>query len=885
MVIKNLTCNYLKDPLGVETPKPRLSWMLCSDGRDEYQIAYRIIVASNMENLDNDNGDLWDSGKVESDQSILIPYDGMHLSSGQECYWKVCVWDQDGNQSPWSQPGYWGMGLLRDRDWQGKWIALHPYPVNMVGVKDEWPAPMLRRSFALDKAIKKARVYISGLGYYELYINGEKVGDQVLAPGFTRYDKTVLYQTFDVTHAVQKGENAVGVILGNGWYNCSTQEVWLFKQAPWRSHPKLLFQMHIEYEDGGQQVIVSDTNWLGTTGPIVYDSLRNGETYDARLEIEGWTEPGFNDQDWERVKITRPPGGILKSQQMTPIRVTQTITPISVKEVKPGVWVYDLGQNISGWAKIRVSGDAGSEIVLRYSENLGEDGDIDTSNIDIFVKSGEFQTDRYILKGQGIEEWEPRFTYHGFRYVQMTGFKGVPTLDNLQGRVVHTDFETRGEFQCSNELFNTIQKCSRWSTLTNYHGMPTDCPHREKNGWTGDAALSGEQTILNFHPATAYTKWLKDFIDVQRPNGQLPGIVPTGGWGYNWGSGPAWDSAIILLPWYMYIYYGDTSILEDMYQSMKKYVDYVTTYMANDHIVEFGLGDWCPPRAEGYSHNSCPTVITDTAYYYIDTYILSKAAALLNKEEDAKFYDKLARDIRQAFREKFVDIDAGEVMGNSQTAFACVLYQGIVDGDEASGILKSLEEEIKRYDYHLDCGILGTKYIMHALTEYGRVDLAYAMANQTTYPSWGYWIAQGATTLWEDWEGNSSRNHHMYGDISAWFYKGLAGINPDPEKPGFKHIIIKPNPVGDLKWVKAWHQSMYGKILSHWSLDNDEFSLKVNIPVNTTATVYLPAKDKDDIRINGQDINEAHGIKIIDSKDHRVVISIGSGEYNFTTSI
>lgn len=881
MVIKNLTCNYLENPLGVETQHPRLSWMLSSDGSARYQTAYRLIVASTMENLDNDNGDLWDSGKVESDQSVFIPYDGIPLSSGQECYWKVCIWDQDGNQSPWSQPGYWEMGFLSDKDWQGKWIALHPYPVNMAGVKDEWPAPMLRRSFSLDKDIKKARVYISGLGYYELSINGEKVGDQVLAPSFTSYDKTVLYQTFDVTNALQKGENAVGVVLGNGWYNCSTQEVWLFKQASWRSHPKLLFQMHIEYKDGDRQVIVSDTNWRGTTGPIVYDSLRNGETYDARLEIDGWTQPGFDDQSWENARITRPPGGVLRSQQMTPIRVTQTIKPISLKEVRKGVWVYDLGQSISGWAKIRVSGQAGTEIVLKYSENLAEDGDIDPSNIDIFVKSGEFQTDRYILKGEGIEEWEPRFTYHGFRYVQMTGFDGVPTLDNLEGRVVHTDFEVRGEFECSNELFNTIQKCSRWSTLTNYHGMPTDCPHREKNGWTGDAALSAEQTILNFHPGTTYTKWLKDFIDAQRPNGQLPGIIPTGGWGYNWGSGPAWDSAIILITWNVYLYYGDTSILKDMYDSMKKYVDYIA-YMANDHIVEFGLGDWCPPRAEGYTHNSCPTAITDTAYYYIDTYILSKVASILNKEEDAQCYAKLAQDIRQAFRDKFVDIDAGEVTGNSQTALACVLYQGLVDREEASGILVTLEDEIKRYDYHLDCGILGTKYIMHALTEYERSDLAYAMANQTTYPSWGHWIAQGATTLWEDWDGVGSRNHHMYGDISAWFYKGLAGINPDPEKPGFKHIIIKPNPVGDLKWVNAWHQSMYGKILSNWSLDNDQFNLQVSIPPNTTATVHLPTKDKDGIKVNGQDINQVHGIRIIDSTDRRVVVSIGSGEYSFT---
>lgn len=882
--IENLKCNYLKKPLGVETEKPKLSWELRSHKRGQYQTAYQIIVSSSLKELDKNQGNLWDTGKVNSNQSIHIPYGGRRLFSRQGCYWKVRIWDQEGKCSLWSRPGYWEMGILNTTDWQGRWITLHRDPVNLEGSKDKCPAPILRCTFTLDKNIKKVRIYICGLGYYELYVNGHKVGDEVLAPSFTRYDKRVLYQTFDVKEALLKGKNAVGVLLGNGWYNCFTEEVWNFQQAPWRSHPKLLFQMHVEFEDGEEQIIASDTNWRGATGPIVFDSLRNGEIYDARLETYGWAEPDYNDRDWEKAILTHSPGGILQSQQMTPIRMTETITPVSLKEVKKGVWLYDLGQNISGWAKIRVSGSAGDEIVLRYAENLGEDGDIDTSNIDMYIKSGEFQTDRYILKGEGVEEWEPRFTYHGFRYIQLTGFPGTPTIDNLQGRVVHTDFETRGKFECSNELFNTIQNCARWSTLTNYHGIPTDCPHREKNGWTGDAQISAEQTLLNFDPATAYAKWLNDFTDVQRQSGQLPGIIPTGGWGYNWGSGPAWDSALILIPWYIYLYYGDLTILQSMYGSMKRYVDFMTS-MSIDYIVDFGLGDWCPPQRKEYFHNSCPTVITDTAYYYIDAYILSKTASLLGKHQDANCYEILANNIRKSFREKFIDIERGKVMGNSQTALSCVLYQSLVDGEEASKILKSLIGEIDQYDYHLDCGILGTKYIMHALTEYGRADLAYTIANQTTYPSWGYCIAQGATTLWENWEGTGSRNHHMFGDISSWFYKGLAGINPDPEKPGFKNIIIKPNPVGDLSWVKAWHQSMYGRIVCNWTVDKNKFNLYIDIPVNSTTTVFLPAKGLDDIMENGKPIAECEDINIIDVYAKCVILSVGSGSYEFTSIV
>ena len=880
ITIAELKCNYLNSPLGVETPNPRLSWVLESDERGQCQTAYRIIVASDREALNENTGDLWDSGKVESDQSIHVPYRGKPVESGQVCHWKVKVWDKDEQASTWSQSAYWEMGLLSKDDWKAQWIGRERIAF---GGADPPPAPMLRRTFSIRKAIASARACVCGLGYYELYVNGRKSGDEVLAPAFTRYDKTVLYQTHDITELLVKGKNATGVILGNGWYNCFTKDAWDFQQAPWRDQPKLLLQIHIRFVDGDEMVVVSDRTWRCSTGPIVFDGLRNGEFYDGRLEKPGWSTPEYDDREWNNARIVPGPGGTLHSQQMTPIRVTGTITPISLVEVRRGVWVYDLGQSIAGWAQIRVSGPSGATIVLKYAEKIKDDGDIDPSNIDTLVKSGEFQTDKYTLKGEGVEVWEPRFTYHGFRYIQMTGFPGTPTLDSLRGQVVHTAFETRGEFSCSNELLNSIQRCSRWSTLDNYHGMPTDCPHREKNGWTGDAHLSAEQTLLNFGPMSAYTKWMADHRDSQRLSGQLPGIIPTGGWGYNWGSGPAWDSATVLIPWYLYLYCGDKKVLEENYECIRQYVDFMTS-MASESILDFGLGDWCPPTGGPEAHK-CPRTVTSTAYYYVDALTVSRVATIVGKAEEAKRYLQLARDVRDAFRKRFLNPETGKVTGNCQTSMSCALYQGLVDEADKDKVLAALVAAVEEQNQHIDCGILGAKYTMHALTELGRADLAYDMATQTDFPSWGHWIKQGATTLWETWDGNASRIHHMFSDISAWFYKGLAGINPDLSAPGFKNIIFQPNPGADLSWVRAWHNSMYGKIACNWTAKDDKIILNVTIPPNCTATVFLPTSDPESVRESGDALESQLGIRVGSWANGRLVIYVESGQYNFAARL
>lgn len=899
ITVDGLTCNHARNPLGVDSPRPRLSWKLHSGARGQRQTAYRIVAASSIECLNQGRYDLWDTGKVESSDSVFIEYAGRPLRSRERCFWRVMAWDKDDRPSCWSETASFEMGLLDRSDWTARWIAADAgFAIDL----EVQPAPFLRKQIILDRDVVSARAYVCGLGYYELRINGQKAGDSVLTPMFTRYDRTVLYDTIDVTSLLMRGDNAIGVILGNGWYNCFTREVWMFAEAPWRHRPKLLLQLHIELADGTHLVVASDTSWRVTTGPITFDSLRNGEHYDARKEMNGWDTPGYDDSAWKRASIIAPPGGSLRSSQMPPIRVTGTIRPVSVTEVSPGTFVYDLGQSISGWARITAEGPAGTEIVLRYGERLAADGSLERAAIERFVRSGEFQTDRYTMKGECKETWEPRFTYHGFRYVEVTGFPGTPTLDNLVGRVVHTDLEQRGVFECSNETLNSVQRCARWSTLTNYHGMPTDCPHREKNGWTGDAQVSAEQVLLNFDPATAYAKWLRDFRDVQRPSGQLPGIVPTGGWGYNWGSGPAWDSAIVHIPWYVYLYTGDRTVIEEMYDSIRLYVDYMTE-MAVDHIVKFGLGDWCPPYERDPDHPKCPTVVTDTAYYYTNALLLSKMARLTGRSDDEQKYARLAEDIKQAFRDRFVDSSTGVVEGNCQTSMACALYQGLTSDDDRELVFERLVEQVELRERHIDCGILGAKYIMHALTENGRADLAYAIATQRTYPGWGHWIEQGATTLWESWSGDTSLNHHMFSDVSAWFYKGLAGINPDESAPGFKHVVIRPNPVSGLEWVRASHESMYGTVSSEWRVDEDRFELRVRIPVNCTATVVMPGEYCLSVTESGRPVDGSvdgpagaedgasraedgaprgeDGILGVCRRAGRVSIEVGAGDYVF----
>jgi alpha-L-rhamnosidase len=891
-----LRCEYLTDPLGIDVVQPRLSWKLESLWRGQKQTAYQVLVASEEKRLVEDKADLWDSGKVASDQSIHVVYAGKPMASRTHCYWKVRVWDRDDKPTAFSETAIWEMGLLAPEDWQANWISAprgegvpplstptskgeeQGQDALATGDKSPQPAPLFRKAFTLARRVHSARIYICGLGYYELHLNGNKVGDHVLDPAFTRYDRRALYVTYDVTRQLRRGPNALGVILGNGWYNMHTRAVWDFDKAPWRDRPALLCQLEITFDDDSKMVVASDATWRVMTGPIVFDSIRNGEKYDARLEKAGWDAADANDTGWPAAQVVPGPKGKLTAQMMPPIKVNKLVKPVKLSEPQPGVYVFDMGQNMAGWVRLRVFGPAGKEVVLRYGERLNPDGTLDQKEIGQHIKTGRPQTDTYILKGRGTELWEPRFVYHGFQYVEVTGLPGKPNLNALEARVVHTAFDTAGTFECSNELFNRIQHNTLWSYVSNFVGYPTDCPHREKNGWTGDAHLAAETGLYNFDAASAYTKWLNDLKDEQRPTGELAAIIPTSGWGYQWGNGPAWDSAYVLIPWYLYQYRGDTRILAEHYDRLKLYVDYLTS-KAKDHIVAIGLGDWAPAKT------TTPEKVTSTGYYYRDALIVSKAAALLGKTEDAKKYGDLAASIRDAFNKEFYDSKTGLYAGGTQTAMSCALYHGLVPPMERDRVMGKLVELIQAKDGHLDAGILGTKYLIDCLTADGRADVVYGMAAKTDYPSWGRWLEEGASTLWEQWDGNASRNHIMFGHISAWFYQTLAGINPDPEAVGFKHIIIRPQLLGDVKWARAEHESMYGTIQSAWEVRDGKFHLKIAVPVNTTATVYVPCDQQKPVAEGSGSTYQADHARFLRSAGNCAVFEVESGTYEFVSQV
>ncbi|RYG33625.1 alpha-rhamnosidase [bacterium] len=867
MKVNRLRCESLENPLGIDAPAPKLSWALESSEKDQRQSAYQVLVASTPQALAKDQGDLWDSGKVASAETLHIPYQGQPLRSGQAAVWKVRTWDAEGKASAWSQPASFDMGLLNPSDWGAKWIGR----TTDVAVK---PAPFLRKEIALAGGIKRARAYVCGLGYYELRINGRKVGDHVLDPGFTRFDKRALYSTYDVTKALKSGENAFGLVLGNGWYNVQPLAVWFFEKAPWRASPKVMMRVEVEMMDGTKQTLVTDETWRTSTGPITEDSLYIGEDYDARLERKGWDSPRFDDSAWDAALVVAPPGGKLVAQTIPPIRVTKTLKPVRITQPKPGVYVVDFGQNFAGYPRLKVKGTAGATVSMRCGERLHKDGMLDQADIAKYMIKTDppqrFQTNRYTLKGVGEEVWEPRFSYQGFQYVEVTGFPGELRPENLEGLFIHTDVARVGEFECSNPLLGKILDSARWAYLSNLESIFTDCPHREKNGWTGDAQLASELGLYNYDSTTVYRKWLDDLADDQVPNQKISVIIPNSGWGTRFiPYAPAWDAAYFEIPWNVYLYTGDKELLAKHYDGYTNYLDWLTA-QGKDFIVEGDLGDWCPYKME------TPTNLTSTAYLFQDAIIAAKAATLLGKTDDAKKYRDLADNVRRAYNAKFFDPQTGLYANGSQTAQSAALFFDLAEAKDRPAILKNLLDNVAKCDDHIDSGILGSKYVLNVLSDEGHGDVAYRMASQKTLPSWGWWIEQGATTMWEQWNGTDSQNHIMFGEIAAWFYKALAGIKPDPAAPGFKHILIAPQPVGDLTWAKSSHESPRGIIKSHWTKEKGVFTLDVTIPANTTATVTLPATQSSTIQLGGKAATPKS------RTEGQAAFEIGSGSYRFT---
>ncbi|WP_449462296.1 family 78 glycoside hydrolase catalytic domain [Tardisphaera miroshnichenkoae] len=834
----NLLCEYVKDPLGVESAAPRFNWSAEPDFRGEAQEGYQIIVE------EEDSGQItWDSGRVKSREQSAI-YQGEKLKPATGYRWRVKWWDNKGNESEWSDPGHFVTGLF---SWQGKWVE---------------GGGIFRKEVQLAKA-RRALAFVSGLGYYELRINGRKVGDKVLDPGWSDYNKRVLYSVYDVTDYLREGINCVAVLLGHGRY---------LKKYGYSGSPTFILELVVD----GKTSVVSDESWKCAEGPVKFDDIYDGETYDGTAELKGWDLPGYDDSEWKAVTASDPPKGKLVAEIFPPVKVVGKDKPLSVNSPRPGTWVFDFGQNFTGWLKVRASAQRGTVMVIRYSELLNPDGTPNVKNL-----RAARATDTYVFSGSGVEEFSPRFTYHGFRYAEITGYPGTPSIESVEREIVHSDVEGVGGFISSNELLNKIHAMVVRGQLSNLMSVPTDCPQRdERMGWMGDADLSAEEAIFNFWMPAFYENWVSEMRESQLEDGEISDVVPP--FWKNYPSDPAWGIAFIEIPWLLYVHYGDKKVLEENYDSIKKYVDYLTS-KSKDGILSINkYGDWCPP-----SHivsPDTPRELTDTWHYYRSLYLLSKIAGALGKDEDGKRYEEAARGVAEAFNRRFFNKDRyGQ---GSQTSDALALYAGIAADPEA--VKKHLIYDVEvEHDKHLSTGIIGTRYLFDALCQAGRGDLAYDVITQTSYPGYGYMIREGATTLWERWElltgtAMNSHNHIMFGSVDSWLYRRVAGINVDEKEPGFSHVIFKPEVLLP-GHASASVLTIKGRASIAWELKEDRLSVEVHVPVGSHGTVYLPAGD---LTIDGKKAQGElpSGIEEV-GRDSGLVIGISSGDYRFEVKL
>ncbi|MEF8845488.1 MAG: family 78 glycoside hydrolase catalytic domain [Bacteroidales bacterium] len=873
----NLKCNYRINPLGTDIQIPRFSWQVHDTSKQSMQKAYQILVSTSPEKLKKDTGDIWNSGKIGSGQSLHISYEGPDLKPATRYYWKVKIWDSRGRVSPYSDIQWFETGLLKKEDWKANWISTSAWEK---GVPPANPAPYFRKSFEINQSIEEARMYISGLGYYEFYINGQRVGDHQLDPAVTDYEERVKYNTYDVGKYLKKGKNVMVVVLGHGWYNQHSPSAWDFHKAPWRESQ--VFTGQLQYKDvkGQKHTVISDNTWKYKRGPIVYNSIRNGEFYDAGKYSEQWFLPGYDDKSWTGALEVSGPKGRLSAQKLPPMRIIKTLEVEEITQPQPGTWVFDFGQNIAGWTKLNVKGTRGDTITIEHGERLYEDGTLDQEELSRFVNEGPTQTNKYTLSGEGTETWEPSFSYHGFRYASVTGLHEAPDSSTLKAQVVHTDFDTAGTFFSSDSVLNQIHRNTQWSYLGNFHGYPEDCPHREKIGWSGDGQAAAEVGFWNFHSTTAYRKWLDDFLDEQRASGELPGIIPTSGWGYTRGEdtvlgyGPQWEGAFLTIPWNIYLYKGDERILRRYYDGIKKYMGYLES-QADNYLLNGGIND------HKYVDTPTEPPIIASSYFYHLTRITAKMAAVMNHEEDRRHYKDLARNIKKAYNKKYYHPEDQTYGNGGQTSLAMALYFGLVKEQNEQEVLNSLVEEINNQDNHFDAGVIGVKCLINVLTEHGLTDLAYEMITQKTYPGYEDWIERGATTLWQTWDGSMSRNHIMFGSVDEWFFEALAGIKIDPEHPGFKHFFLEPQIPEKLTHAQARHHCMYGEIKSAWRKKENGTAFKFNVPFNTSATITLPADKGKEILEGDAPLSEQQNIEIISRKAGKVVMKLGSGSYDF----
>jgi alpha-L-rhamnosidase len=901
--------------------KPRLGWKInpaAGAKNGQLQTACRILVSSSPEKLAAGEGDLWDSGKMKSGASIHITYQGKPLESMQLCYWKVKVWNNHRQVSAWSEPAMWGAGILRPADWQGKWIGDQPdkeqkaYREYMEQLVDEavaynegkamnppqLPSPMLRKTFTAGKEVKRAFLYVSSLGYYEMRINGKRVGIQQLAPEWTDYYERVQYQAYDVTSLLNKDKNVLSALLADGWYLGKLGPVRWAREFPHRGFygddRRLMAQLCIDYADGTGQIIATDDSWkINRDGFIRAADNFAGQTIDARKMIPGWDQPDFDDSGWNKVYVDESIDKNLEAQKNEPVQVHHEIRPLSISPWKDK-YIVNFGQNFAGWCALKIKGKAGTVVTLRHGEWINDDGSLYTSGL-----GHAKETDVFILSG-GNDSFEPAFTYHGFQYVEISGLDTAPGPDMITGKAVASNPEITGTFECSNPKLNQLFSNILWTQRNNMHSVPTDCPQRdERCGWMGDAQVFCQNSMFNMNMAAFYTKFVKDMRDAIAPNGQFRSIVPSvkhGRFGMNWNGGPAWADAGVIIPWRMYENYADRRMLEEHYKAMKAYIESIRLdnpgliwkkhqSMYNDWLNANTFSD--PPEAYDTTRGSMPDDVFSTAFFAHSVRLTSKAADVLGYREDAQKYSDLADKIAAVFVENFVD-EEGRVDGNSQGAYALALHYDLLPENLRSQAFNHMLACLEEYEYRISTGFVTTPMLMKELVRYGRTDIAYQLLESERFPSWIYAINQGATTLWERWDAYvkgrgihpsdmNSFDHYSIGSVGEWMYRNILGINPDSNSPGYKHLIIHPRPGGSLTWAKGAYNSIHGEISIAWKLEDEAFILTVEIPANTTATLVLPANGPTHISVAG---NQGKPMAY-EPYGNDISVRLGSGKYEF----
>ena len=904
--LNELQVEFDHAPDAIDLKDPRFSWVVPFEGRGRKQSAYQIQVSSDSDLLKTGKPDMWDSGVVNSGESVQISYKGHPLQSNSEYFWHVSMRDESGIFHPYSHTERFSTAFLFPSDWEAFWIGRGAVDevVPDVGLKTpevrqvaaDLRSPLFRKEFTLDRPVRRARLFVSGLGFYEARLNGKRIGNRVLTPSKTDYKQRILYDTYDVSSELSPGKNALGVMLGNGWFN--TPQKWWGWRMQWYGSPRLILQLEISYTDGSSARIISDGTWRSGLGAVTFSCMYDGEDYDSRLEQTGWDQAGFDERKWQPANLVRSPGGLLASSMLQPQVTTETIHPISVNQPKPGVFIFDMGRNFAGWVRLRVKGNSGTQVKLRYSEAILPDGSLDCNSL------GPVRAeDNYILNGVGPEVYEPHFTSHGFQYVEVTGYPGTPSPDDLEGHFIHNGIKPVGFFDCGNDLINRIHLCTVQSQRSNIQtGVPTDSPQRaERLGWTGDAMLSAQEAMFNLDMPRLYNKWIWDFHAQQVRSGLVGFIIPQPQSGIQ--EDLVWSAAYVMIPWWQYLQYGDRRILEDHYQSLVKYMDYLSGYgetdvkprSADKVFLEYPRQKPLNPGylqtsvwgdhlslAEGFKGNSNLPLSITTAFYYHEICIMARIAEVLGKKGDVKKFNDVAGKINHAFNDRFFNVAKNSYDDGSQAAQAFALNFGLVPKGHEKAVLQTLLDDLsKKHNGHLTTGYPGTKSLIEALTEAGRADVVWQLTQINGFPGWSDML-RGRTTVVESWNGGSLNHIVLTAALDRWFYTTLAGIRIDETKPGFENIIIRPYFPKDLDRVTAWINAIRGRVESSWNVQNKILKLEITIPANSTALVYVPSRDIRNIMESGKPANKGAGVEFTGIQADCATFRIQSGHYSFS---